>query len=451
MENSEKNQNLFMLSWPIFLELLMQVLLGNLNVWMISHYYELAVAAVGAVNQLLFMSIFIYGFVTIGSQILIAQYLGSKNYIGIKNIMNTGMIAASIIGLLLSSVFFSMPNYLLAMMNLDTSLVNIGSVYLKILGSFFFINALNSISVAILRTHGLTQQALLIPIMIGLLSASGNYLSLYQLDLGIRGLAFSGVLGNLLGFLIAQYLLKKYIYFYIGNVQIKQFSIVMLKKILNYGIPSSGEALSYQGAQLVITMIVSSLGANVLIAKSYVQAVSQLISLCASAISQGNQIIVGRKVGAKNYLYAKKQGYRSMSIGIIVSLILCILVCVFSDSLMHIFTNNQEVMQIAREVFLIAIILESARAVNMVLVGSLNASGDVKYPLFCSLIVLWGISLPFSYFLAIHLHLGLVGVWLAYAIDETLRSMLMIKRWQSNIWQKQSISRSENLLNNSCE
>lgn len=230
MENSEKNQNLFMLSWPIFLELLMQVLLGNLNVWMISHYYELAVAAVGAVNQLLFMSIFIYGFVTIGSQILIAQYLGSKNYIGIKNIMNTGMIAASIIGLLLSSVFFSMPNYLLAMMNLDTSLVNIGSVYLKILGSFFFINALNSISVAILRTHGLTQQALLIPIMIGLLLASGNYLSLYQLDLGIRGLAFSGVLGNLLGFLIAQYLLKKYIYFYIGNVQIKQFSIVMLKK-----------------------------------------------------------------------------------------------------------------------------------------------------------------------------------------------------------------------------
>ena len=62
----------------------------------------------------------------------------------------------------------------------------------------------------------------------------------------------------------------------------------------------------------------------------------------------------------------------------------------------------------------------------MTLVGSLNASGDVRFPLACSLTVLWLISLPFSYLLAIVFHMGLVGVWIAYAIDESLRAMLMI-------------------------
>ncbi len=72
----------------------------------------------------------------------------------------------------------------------------------------------------------------------------------------------------------------------------------------------------------------------------------------------------------------------------------------------------------------------------MTMVGSLNASGDVKFPLVISLIVLWLISLPFSYLLAIPLNLSLLGVWLAYTIDEALRALLLIKRWKSGVWRK---------------
>ena len=75
----------------------------------------------------------------------------------------------------------------------------------------------------------------------------------------------------------------------------------------------------------------------------------------------------------------------------------------------------------------------------MTLVGSLNASGDVKFPLICSLTVLWLISLPFSYLLAIGLKLGLVGVWLAYTIDESLRACLMIHRWRKGQWRQKVI------------
>jgi Na+-driven multidrug efflux pump len=107
---------------------------------------------------------------------------------------------------------------------------------------------------------------------------------------------------------------------------------------------------------------------------------------------------------------------RTVIIGMIVSLAICLLTFVFIEPIMNIFTTNEEIITIAREVFLVEIILETARAVNMILVGALNASGDVKFPLICSLIVLWAISLPFSYALAIVAHWGLVGVWIAYAV-----------------------------------
>lgn len=128
-----------------------------------------------------------------------------------------------------------------------------------------------------------------------------------------------------------------------------------------------------------------------------------------------------------------------MVIGIIASVTICLLTYLFIEPIMGIFTSNTEVIEIAKGVFLVEIVLETARAVNMILVGSLNASGDVKFPLICSLIVLWVISLPFSYSLAIVLKFGLIGVWIAYAIDEALRSVLMIYRWHSGVWKTKSV------------
>lgn len=44
------DKELIILSWPIFIEFLFNVMVGNVNVWMISHFDEVAVAAVGACN-----------------------------------------------------------------------------------------------------------------------------------------------------------------------------------------------------------------------------------------------------------------------------------------------------------------------------------------------------------------------------------------------------------------
>lgn len=441
------DSELFFLSWPIFVELFLRVIIGNINVWMISHYSEPAVASVGAANQLLNLSVFVYGFITVGAQIIIAQLIGAKKRNEIKKVINTALFGSLAIGLLVSLVFILFSPQLLRFMNLETELIEIGKGYLQVFGGSLFISALTAVVIAILRTHSFTTPALLVPMVASILAVIGNYFALYSPfglpNFGVTGLAYASVFGNSVGLIIALSLLKKYIGFSIFSIRLKDFSVPYIKSILTYGMPSSGESLSYQGAQIVVTMIVASLGSSVLIAKSYITAISQFVYLMASAMSQGNQIMVGRNVGAREFERASRRGMRTVIIGVTITIITCILTYIFIEPIMGIFTSNSEVIAIAKEVFLVEIILESARAINMILVGALNATGDVKFPLICSLIVLWAISLPFSYTLAIVAKLGLVGVWIAYAIDEGLRGVLMIRRWRSGIWQTKMVVQDE--------
>ena len=441
------DRELFFLSWPIFIEMFLRVVIGNINVWMISHYSEPAVAAVGAANQLLNLTVFVYGFITVGTQIIIAQLIGAKQKEKIPTVINSALFGSVMIGLLISLMFLFFAGPLLQFMNLDQELIAIGEGYLRIYGGSLFISAITATIIAVMRSHGFTQPALLVPMCASILAVIGNYFALYSPfglpHFGVNGLAVSSVFGNAVGLLIACGLLKKHIRFSIFSVRIKNISFDFVKKILAYGLPSSGESLSYQGAQVVVTMIVASLGSSVLIAKSYVTAISQFVYLIAASLSQGNQIMIGRNVGAGEFTRASNRGMRTMKIGVIASLSICIVTWIFIEPLMGIFTTNAEVIAIAKGVFFVEIFLECARAINMILVGALNASGDVKFPLICSLIVLWVISLPFSYSLAIFFKFGLVGVWIAYAIDEGLRSVFMIVRWRSGVWKNKAVVHTE--------
>ncbi|MFU1827981.1 MATE family efflux transporter, partial [Enterococcus faecium] len=86
---------------------------------------------------------------------------------------------------------------------------------------------------------------------------------------------------------------------------------------------------------------------SVLIAKSYVTAITQFVYLIASALSQGNQIMIGRHVGAGEFERAQKRGMRTMIIGIIASVTICLLTYLFIEPIMGIFTTNAEVISIA--------------------------------------------------------------------------------------------------------
>ncbi len=81
-----------------------------------------------------------------------------------------------------------------------------------------------------------------------------------------------------------------------------------------------------------------------------------------------------------------------------------------------------------------SLLLESGRAFNLVFISALKAAGDVKFPVQMGILSMWGVGVVMSYVLGIHWGYGVLGAWLAVALDEWVRGLIMARRWHKQKW-----------------
>ena len=106
---------------------------------------------------------------------------------------------------------------------------------------------------------------------------------------------------------------------------------------------------------------------------------------------------------------------------------------------MGLFTENPQVIELGAVVLIINVALEFGRSTNLVLIACLRGSGDVFFPTACAIFSNWAISVLGSYLFAVVLGMGLNGLWIALALDEIVRGILMIFRWKSGKWKTKCV------------
>jgi putative MATE family efflux protein len=434
--------SLFAITWPLFIEILLYMLMGNADTLMLSQYSDNSVAAVGVSNQILSMVIVMFGFIATGTAILVAQNLGAKRDDQAREVSVVSIGANLVFGLILSAGVFIFSEQLLGVMDLPPELFDEANAYLKIVGGFSFIQSLIMTVGSIVRSYGFTRDIMYVTIGMNVLNVIGNYLFIFGPFgipvLGVEGVAISTSVSRILGLLAALYVMMKRIPGSLPMSMLFRFPKNHLKNLLNIGIPSAGEHLSYNGSQMLITYFIATLGTQALTAKVYTQNVMMFVFLFSIAISQGTQIIIGHMVGAKEIDNAYKRALKSLKLAIIISIAAAAIVSFFAKDLLGIFTDNLSIIELGSTLILLTIILEPGRSFNLVLISSLRAAGDVKFPVYMGILSMWGVSVTLSYFLGIYLGLGLVGIWIAFIADEWLRGLLMLWRWRSKVWVKKS-------------
>ena len=442
MKNKTAKLSLFAITWPLFIEILLYMLMGNADTLMLSQYSDNSVAAVGVSNQILSMVIVMFGFIATGTAILVAQNLGAKMDDDAREVSAVSIGANLVFGLILSAAVFIFSEQLLRLMDLPPELFDEANSYLRIVGGFSFIQSLIMTVSSIIRSYGFTRDIMYVTIGMNVLNVIGNYLFIFGPFgfpvLGVEGVAISTTVSRILGLLAAIYVMTKRVPGSLPISMLFSFPKKHLKNLLNIGIPSAGEHLSYNGSQMVITYFIATLGTQALTAKVYTQNLMMFIFLFSIAISQGTQILIGHMVGAKEIENAYKRALKSLKLAIIISIAAALIVSFFSKDLLGIFTDNMSIIELGTTLILLTIILEPGRSFNLVLISSLRAAGDVKFPVYMGILSMWGVSVTLSYFLGIYLGMGLIGIWIAFIADEWLRGLLMLWRWKSRVWVKKS-------------
>jgi len=435
--------NLYHLTWPIFLEVFLFMLMGIADTFMLSALSDDAVSGVGTANQYIHIAILVLEVVGNGAAIVVAQYLGSKRYIEASKISALAVTLNLGLGLLMSAGYLLFANRMMAAMNLQGDVLDYAQHYLSIVGGAIFLQAIINSLAAIIRVHGWTKQTMYVSLGMNIVHIAGNYLLIFGKfgfpELGVQGAAISSVISRFLALIVFFWLLYQVMEYRIKFNYYISLSKEYIRKILSIGIPSAFEQVMYQACQIVFLYYATYLGAETLAARQYANNISMFTYLFAIAIGMGTAIIVGRYVGGNEQEEAYQRVWKSVKSALIFTVIMVILIMVFRNQLIGLFTEDAQVIQIAASVLLLSILLETGRTMNIVIISSLRAAGDAKFPVIIGAFSMVMMSLPLGYFFVFYLNMGLPGIWLAIATDEWTRAVIMYFRWKSRAWEKYAL------------
>lgn len=213
-----------------------------------------------------------------------------------------------------------------------------------------------------------------------------------------------------------------------------------MKAILRISIPSGLSNFSYMFSQTVATAILAQVGASAVTTMVYINNIVQYIKAFSLALSHSYQILIGWLVGMGDRAKAMKLGNISIFLCAVTNTVLAIGLCFIRYSVLGIFTDSVEIINLAANVMIINILVELFRAMNHGGGGNLVATGDVKYFVSVSISSCWLFSIGFSFVFGVLLNMGIYGCWLAFCLDEAFRAISYFCRWRSGKWEKYALA-----------
>lgn len=441
---------LLTIAWPIFVEQTLRILIGTVDTFMVSHVSDGAVAALGVANQFVVLALICFNFIGIGASVVITHHVGANDRAGAEKIVTTAIAVNTWIGLIvsLSTYFFAGP--LLHFMQLPPELMPHARPFLKLMGGTLFMESMNIAIGASLRAHGHTRDAMVVTLIQNALNIAGNSILLFGLfgapKMGVPGVALSSVFSRVVASIILWILLDRRLKLMLRLRDFIELRVDRVKRILHIGLPAAGENMSYWMSLMVITSFAARLGEQSLATMTYTQQIQRLVILFSIALGLGTEILIGRMVGAGEFEAAYREVLKSLRTGLIIAVVAISLVAITAPKLLGLFSHDPAIIAGGTLLLWMSLIYEPGRVFNIVIINSLRATGDARFPVQIAACSQWLFSVPLCWILGLKLHWGLPGIWGAMMIEEWFRGMVMYRRWKKRGWMKYAQRSREKVL-----
>ena len=429
---------LLALAWPIFVEQGLRVLIGTVDTIMVSHLGDDAVAGVGVAAQVFTLFLIIFAFIGIGSSVVITHHLGARDRAGADRISLTAIAANTWIGVLASILVWSLAGPMLGLMGLSAAPMAFAKPFLVLMGGTLFLEAMNGAISATLRAHTYTRDAMWVTAGQNVLNVIGNCLLLFGLcgfpKLGVVGVAISGVVSRVAASIALWIVLEWRTHL---RLRVKDFFTIQREKlghILHIGLPAAGEHTSWWLAFMVITRFIAEMGGSALATQQYTMNIVRWVVLMNVSIGLGTEIVTGHLIGAGQFDEAYRGLLRSVRWGLMCAIAGALVMAVGAPWLLGLFTSDPLILATGVLLLRMGLLIEPGRVFNVIVINSLRATGDARFPVFVGLTVMWGVWVPLSWLLGLKLGWGMPGIWCSMACDEWIRGLLMYWRWRTWKW-----------------
>ena len=442
MNLAEKVQTVFTLSLPGILAQIGEIIMEYIDAAMVGSLGPAASASIGLVSS----STWLFGGIASGCAsgfaVQVAHAIGAQDRERARKIAKQSLMASLIFSFLMTSagvfISFRLPLWL----KTDESLWHDATMYFLFFSLFMIPRLLSRLCISLLQCTGNMKLPSILSVIMCFLDVVFNFFlilpSRYVLGIYVPGFGL-GVLGAQLGTSFA-YLVISLLLFYFAFIKEDGISLInneaswfcegkIIHEAVNIGLPIAMEQSAVTLAQVVGSRIVAPLGTIAIAANSFAVTAESICYMPGFGISAAATTMVGQALGADRKDYAFSFGWLTTIMGMIVMALMGMLMYFICPFVFGFMTPDLEVQKLAVDVLRIELFAEPLFAASIVATGALRGAKDTFIPGLINLLSIWGVRITLSLFLVNRI--GLYGIWLAMAIELSIRGLLMLIRLYS--------------------
>lgn len=435
---SALHATLLSVTWPIFVEQGLRTLIGTVDTLMVSRLGDDAVAGVSVASQIVTLAGLTFWFLAIGSSVVITHHLGARDRAGADRVAATAIAANFWVGVVLSVALLLLVDPALRLMHVPAGPLPYARPFLVLMGGSLFVEALAVALGAALRAHTHTRDVMLVTLGQNVLNVAGNTLLLFGFfglpRLGVVGVAISSVVSRVVACAATWVLLAWRTGLHLRARDFVAIRAERVRRVLRIGLPAAGENISYWLAYMTVTTFVATMGATELATQNYTLNVNRWVILLCVSVGLGTEVLIGHLVGAGEFDAAYRRLVSSVRLSFGGAIAAMLVIGAVAPSLIGLFTATPAIVAGGAVLLRMGLLLEPGRVFNVVVISSLRATGDVRFPITVGVIVMWGVWVPLAWLLGVKLGYGLPGVWVSMICDEWIRGLLMFRRWRRRQW-----------------
>lgn len=442
MEYLLKNKNnavsIITLAIPVIIENILQTLLGTVDTYFAGQIDDNAIAAIGVTN--LIMNIFIAFFtsISIGTSAVVARNFGRGDKNKVEEAITQSLFLGIVISLIVGAINILFYGPILEICGATNEILYFTIPYYLVVAVPIVFLCLSSTLSSCLRSTKDTKTPMIATAFANVLNIILNIVFM-KMDMGILGLGLATTISRFINMMILLIKLKK------CNINIKINKEVIkggkdtLKSIIRIGAPAGIEKLIMRLGQLVYNSMIISIGVSAYVAHNIAGNIESYTYIPALGFGVATATLVGISLGEEDSEKSKEIVYLADIITTICMMLIGIFLFILAPNIVKIFTDTIEIQVMVIDVLRLIALFQCFIAITQIFTSALQGSGDTKFPMYTTLIGIWGVRVCIGYFLGVIMNYGLFGVWIAYALDITIRSFLLVIRFNRGKWKSIAI------------
>ena len=372
---------ILMFALPLAASSILQQLFNSVDTAVVGRFASSqALAAVGSNSSLISLLINLFIGISLGSNVVIAHYIGQKAEQNIEAAIHTAIVVAIASGFFVMILGQSIARPVLLLMGTPEDVIDLAVLYLRIylLGMPFIM--LYDFGSSILRSTGDSKRPLYSLIVAGIINTALNLVLVIGFRLSVAGVAIATVISNMVSSGIVMYVLLHEAEPIRLNLRKLTIAPRELKKILAIGIPAGLQGMMFSIANVCIQSTINSFGSDAIAGSAAALNFEFFAYFLVNAFAQATVTFTSQNYGAGEYERCRK----IFRIAMVFSLVSCgLLSGVFvlgRGFFLRLYSTDPGVLVYANQRILIATTLELLTSIYEISAGAMRGLGHSLTP-----------------------------------------------------------------------